>query len=251
MQRLLALYIKIRYNIIMAIDVKVLQKVTGLKIKCVERCESTFDEIGDYDAIAARSQARGSGRGDHTFFSPYGGIYLVMRERGLNIDPHTLTPAVGLAVRDTILNVLGISTRLKWVNDVLYGDKKVCGILCKCPRRGEYLIGVGINFAVNRKDLISAELDGVAATLDASEYYATAFTAELIKRIHSASLLPFDHNRYNKLCVTVGKDVSFTYNGMQTNGHAEYVERDGSLMVRIGQATVAVDCGEASIIRTT
>lgn len=234
----------------MAINGKLLQKVTGLKIKCVERCVSTFDEIGDFDAIVARTQAHGAGRGDHTFFSPYGGIYLVMRERGLNIDAHTLTPAVGLAVRDTILNVLGISTRLKWVNDVLLDGKKVCGILCRCPRRGEYLIGVGVNFAVSRKDLMSAGLDD-AATLDASEYYATSFTTELIKRIHSASLLPFDHERYNKLCVTVGKDVSFTYNGMQTFGHAEYVERDGSLMVKIGQATVAVDSGEASIIRTT
>ena len=234
----------------MAIDARYIQKVTGLKILSVDRTNSTFDDIGEYDAIVAREQAHGAGRGDHTFFSPFGGIYLVMRESGLNIDAHTLTPAVGLAVHDAIKSVLKLDTSLKWVNDIYYNGKKICGILCRSPRRGEYLIGVGINYAVRQSELDGAGLGDIAGTLDASEFYATRFTCELVKRIRSASLLPFDYKRYNKLCMTVGKQISFVHNGVDMQGTAEYVERDGTLIVKIGQAQVAVDSGEVNLIRS-
>lgn len=233
----------------MTLDAKYIRKVTGFRTLCVKSCGSTFDELGTYDAIIARSQKHGAGRGDHTFHSPLGGVYVVMRESSLAVDPHTLTPSVGLAVHDTIKSVLGIDTRLKWVNDVMTIDgKKVCGILCRSPRRGEYLIGMGINYATTKFALENAGLDN-AATLNAPEDKVNLFCAELIKRTHLAALSTFDHARYNALCNTVGKDVSFVQNGIKVQGHAERVETDGTLIVRIGMATLAVDAGEVSIIR--
>ncbi len=229
-------------------DAKYIRKATGFRTLCVKNCDSTFDDIGGYDAIIARSQKRGSGRGNHEFFSPMGGLYVVMRETGLAIDPHTLTPSVGIAVRDTIKNVLGIDTQLKWVNDVMLGEKKVCGILCRSPRRGEYLIGIGINYATMPFALEQAELNN-AASLCATEDKVTVFTAELLRRVHIAALSPFDSTKYNALCCTVGKDITFVRDGITVSGKAEYVESDGTLIVRIGMATVAVDSGEVSIVR--
>ncbi|MCH5163212.1 MAG: biotin--[acetyl-CoA-carboxylase] ligase [Clostridiales bacterium] len=229
-------------------DAKYIKKITGFRTRCVKSCASTFDEIGNYDAIIARSQKRGAGRGEHTFHSPLGGLYIVMRLSSLAIDAHTLTPAVGLAVHDTIKNVLGVDTRLKWVNDVMADGKKVCGILCRSPRRGEYLIGIGINYATTQFALENAGLDN-AATLNAPEEKVNAFCAELLRRIHLYALAKFDHARYNALCDTVGKDISFVKDGVTVRGFAENVETDGTLIVRIGMATVAVDSGEVSIIR--
>ncbi|MCM1368437.1 MAG: biotin--[acetyl-CoA-carboxylase] ligase [Roseburia sp.] len=232
----------------MKIDERVLRKQTGLKVSVFDECDSTFDEIGDLDAIIALSQKNGKGRGDHQFFSPRGGIYIVMRVNGLHIDAHTLAPRVGLAAHDAIKTVLGIDTRLKWINDIMLNGKKIAGILCKCPRRGEYLIGIGVNYATNEAELLAAGLQGAGALCAPSEK-ATEFTAQLLKRIRRAAIEDFDAARYNALCVTVGKTVSFMHNGISVRGYAEAVENDGTLLVRIGTATVAVDAGEVSVVR--
>ncbi|MDE6402040.1 MAG: biotin--[acetyl-CoA-carboxylase] ligase, partial [Clostridiales bacterium] len=237
------------YNMIMKLDEKFIRLHTGLNVKIAEECDSTFEEIGRNDVIVALRQNRGEGRGEHTFHSPRGGLYIVMRVMGLHIDPHTLTPAVGLAVHDAIAAILGIQTGVKWVNDIMYNGKKAVGILCKSPRKAEYLVGVGINYSTHPAEFEKADISDVACSLDAPESRASAFVTGLINRIKRATLAAFDNERYGALCVNVGKNVEFTYNGTRIQGFAESVAPDGSLIVRIGAATVAVDAGEVSIIR--
>ncbi len=234
----------------MIIDEKRIKKSTGMTVRVVDECSSAFDEIGGFDVVIAKRQTGGIGRGDHSFFSPYGGIYLVLRLTGLNIDAHTLTPSVGLAVHDAVKAVTGSDTLLKWVNDVISDGKKLCGILCKSPRRGEYLIGVGVNYSTDIAEFENAGLSDIATTLDAPEMTATDFCVTLINRIIKLARTPFDHKRYNALCITVGKTVEFTYGGETMRGLAERVERDGSLIVKIGSATVAVDAGEVTIVHS-
>lgn len=234
----------------MVLSEKFIRQHTGLKnVAIADKCYSTFDEIGKNDVLIAKSQTVGYGRGDHTFFSPPGGIYMVMRLMGLYIDPHTLTPAVGLAVHDAARAILGVETKLKWVNDVIYNGKKAAGILCRSPRKAEYLIGIGINYATSPMDIISAGLSDVATTFGAPDTRASAFVTGLINRIKRATLAPFDYKRYGALCINVGKTVEFTHDGTRVKGFAEQVAPDGSLIVRIGNATVSVDAGEVSIIR--
>lgn len=233
----------------MELNEKFIKFHTGLNVKIVPECGSAFDEIGKFDAIIACSQKNGIGRGDHTFVSPPGGLYIVMRVQGVYINPHTLTPAVGLAVHDTIRAMLGLQTYVKWVNDIIFDGKKVAGILCKCPRKAEYLIGIGINYATKQSDLDNAGLAGIAATLDAPIGRASAFATGLIRQIRRSTIATFDNERYGRLCITIGKTVEFMHNGVKIKGYAEKIDSDGSLIVRIGNATVAVDAGEVSIIR--
>lgn len=237
------------YNLVMTPAEKFIRLHTGLDIKIVDTCVSTFDEIGKHDAIIAFSQQQGKGRGDHSFFSPKGGIYIVMRVIGMYIDPHTLTTAVGLAVHDTIRSILGLETQLKWVNDVMYNGKKVVGILCKSPRKAEYLVGIGVNYSTDPTLFEEQGLGEIAGSLNAPASRSAAFITGLLNSIRKATLSSFDFERYGRLCVTVGKKVSFKYNGTDIVGFAEGVAPDGSLTVRMGAATVSVDAGEVSIIR--
>ena len=232
----------------MLLNEKFIGQHTGLNVKVVQSCRSTFDEIGKYDAIIALKQTDGVGRGDHTFFCPDGGLYIVMRVQGVFINPHTLTPAVGLAVHDTIQAILGLKTQIKWVNDIMYNYQKVAGILCKCVRKAEYLVGIGINYATNPEELEKAGLPD-ATSLQAPESRATAFVTGLLRQIRRAAIATFDNERYGRLCMNVCKTVGFTYNGVYVEGYAEGINPDGSLIVRIGNATVAVDAGEVSILR--
>lgn len=232
----------------MILSEKFIRQHTGLNVNIVQECDSTFDEIGDYDAIIALRQKNGEGRGDHTFFCPDGGLYIVMRVQGVYIDPHTLTPAVGLALHDTIEGVLGIDTQIKWVNDIYYFGKKVAGILCKTVRKAEYLVGIGINYSTDLKELEDAGLGDIATTLDAPPSRASAFVTGLLRMIKRATLATFDNHKYSRLCINIGNNVEFIHDGVKVQGFAESVGPDGSLIVRIGTATVAVDAGEVSIL---
>ena len=233
----------------MILNEKFIRRHTGLNVNIVKSCVSTFDEIGSYDAIIAQSQTNGVGRGDHTFFCPDGGLYIVMRLQGVYINPHTLTPAVALATRDTIKAVLGLDTRIKWVNDIYYKGKKAVGILCKCVRKAEYLVGLGINYATSPQEFEKAGLGDIAISLEEPESKATAFVTGLLNMIKRAGLATFDSARYGKLCMNIGNYVEFLHDGMTVRGFAEKIDDDGSLIVRIGSATVAVDAGEVSIVR--
>lgn len=233
----------------MILNEKFIRLHTGLNVKLIDSCESTFDEIGKYDVVIAERQTKGVGRGDHTFFCPDGGLYIVMRVQGVYIDPHTLTPAVGLAVHDTIKAILGLETKIKWVNDIMLYDKKVAGILCKAVRKAEYLVGIGINYATDPKELEKAGLGDIAGSLEAPISRASAFVTGLLRMIKRATIATFDNIRYSNLCINVGRTVEFTHSGMTVRGYAEMIDADGSLIVRIGNATVAVDAGEVSIIR--
>ena len=234
----------------MVISEKFIRQHTGLKnILITPSCRSTFDEIGKNDLIVALEQQCGYGRGDHTFFCPSGGIYMVLRVQGLYVDAHTLTPTVGLAVHDAARSILGVETQLKWVNDVMISGKKAVGILCRSPRRAEYLVGVGINYSTPQSEFEKAGLADVAASFEAPENRASAFVTGLVNRIKRHALAGFDHVRYSALCMNVGKTVEFTHDSTRVRGFAEQIAPDGSLIVRIGSATVAVDAGEVSIIR--
>ena len=58
-------------------------------------------------------------------------------------QPGVLALRAGLAVCRT-LEGLGMTARVRWPNDILVGDRKICGILTEADARW-FLIGVGLN----------------------------------------------------------------------------------------------------------
>ncbi len=55
-----------------------------------------------------------------------------------------LTQLAGLSICRAIEDVSDLKPQIRWPNDVLLGDKKVCGILCR-QRKDAVVIGVGLN----------------------------------------------------------------------------------------------------------
>ena len=81
----------------------------------------------------------------------------------------------GVAVATT-LKSYGCAPGIKWVNDVLLGGKKVCGILAEAVSGTSLcVIGIGINLD---DDALPPELDGIAAGLD--RYIANVPSPEVI-----------------------------------------------------------------------
>jgi BirA family biotin operon repressor/biotin-[acetyl-CoA-carboxylase] ligase len=63
-----------------------------------------------------------------------------------------LSLAAGAAMTQA-LEGLGVAARAKWPNDVLIGDRKVCGVLAEALVDGGVVIGAGLNHAAPREAL--------------------------------------------------------------------------------------------------
>jgi BirA family biotin operon repressor/biotin-[acetyl-CoA-carboxylase] ligase len=106
--------------------------------------------------VVATYQSGGRGRLGRTFFSPKGGLYLsVLLPMGFTLESAQLiTSAASVAALEAIEHVSGKQCLIKWVNDLYWEGKKVCGILTEGVLGVEsgslsaVVVGIGINFCI-------------------------------------------------------------------------------------------------------
>lgn len=100
--------------------------------------------------LAASSQTNGRGRMGRSFCSPAGtGIYMSLLLRpGRAADALSVTAQAAVAACEAIEAETPARPQIKWVNDILIGGRKVCGILAQAaprPDGGYIVLGIGIN----------------------------------------------------------------------------------------------------------
>ena len=78
--------------------------------------------------IIAKSQTEGRGRMGRSFYSPENtGLYMSILLRPSDFtDISLLTPLAAVATAESIEEISGIETSVKWVNDIYISGKKVC-----------------------------------------------------------------------------------------------------------------------------
>ncbi|MBQ1580336.1 MAG: biotin--[Firmicutes bacterium] len=115
--------------------------------------------------VIAKRQTGGRGRMGRSFASPEGGLYLSYLTDRLapGASVLALTPAAALAVRRAIFRTFGLSCAIKYPNDLILQDRKVCGILCESvAMEGRFCVVVGVGINV-QTDIC---LDGMDQTSD-------------------------------------------------------------------------------------
>jgi len=102
-------------------------------------------------SVIADEQTAGRGRLQRNWLSPKGaGLYFSMLLRP--ILPFHLWPlitfAAALSASDALLESCRLQTDIKWPNDILAGERKICGILSEAietPLGRAVVVGIGIN----------------------------------------------------------------------------------------------------------
>lgn len=113
--------------------------------------------IEDGSLIISEKQTLGNGRFNRKWVSPNGGLWfsLVLRPNIPPTEAPKITQIAAASIYKT-LNDLNINSTIKWPNDIIINDKKLCGILAemKCDMdQVHYLIlGVGMNVNINEDD---------------------------------------------------------------------------------------------------
>lgn len=103
--------------------------------------------------LIAEKQTSGKGRMGRKFNSPSGGAYIsILLKPNCKInDLSFLTLLAAVAVCSAIEKCTNIKPQIKWVNDIIINNKKICGILTEASIEGEtgnienIIVGIGIN----------------------------------------------------------------------------------------------------------
>lgn len=122
--------------------------------------------------VLAAVQRAGRGRMARAFQSPPGGLYMSVLLRPnfpAELAP-LVTAAAAVAACRALQQLCGLSLGIKWVNDLYYEEKKVCGILCEsaigleADALDHVVVGLGINYTTP-PSAFAPELAGKAASL--------------------------------------------------------------------------------------
>lgn len=208
----------------------------------------------------ADEQTAGRGRLGRQWTAPPGGSILlsVILRPPLNLLPR-INMVASLAVSLAIEEIAGLSTAIKWPNDVLIKGKKVCGVIVESEAQENLeafaVLGVGIN--VNFDPSILREVIYPATTLSAElekEVSRLTLLRALLNRLDELYQgvkkgLPI-HEAWQKRLETIGKQVRVTMGQEVLEGHAEGVDGDGSLLLRLADGSlVAIVAGDVTLRR--
>ena len=114
-----------------------------------------YDNIKTFDndtLVIAYEQTDGHGTKGRNFISKKDvGIYFSFLLNYSDDRQITyITEKAAVSIYNVLLKFYNIDTRIKWVNDIYYNNKKVCGILCKNSIfNKKVIIGIGIDLYKN------------------------------------------------------------------------------------------------------
>ncbi|MGM9606849.1 MAG: biotin--[acetyl-CoA-carboxylase] ligase [Oscillospiraceae bacterium] len=244
----------------------------GGNLICLDSVDSTnnyLKKLADEGAphgtvVLSGHQTGGRGRRGNSFLSPAGkGLYLsaLLRPELPPMDVIDLTAWIAVAVCDAVEQVIGERPGIKWTNDIILRQKKLCGILTELSLEGEsgalsYVVaGIGINVSQNAEDF-GPEVAPVAISLEQA-LGRTIRRADLAAAvIRALDRLDRDFpakkaeylERYRADCLTTGHEVRLIQKGETRTAFAESIDDDFALVVRWSDGTrETVTAGDVSV----
>lgn len=198
--------------------------------------------------VIADEQSKGRGRLQRGWHTPAGQAIAMSVLLRPAINPQYLqlvTVAAGVAVAEAVSPLVTTAVQLKWPNDVLIKERKVCGILTEALWLGDKLHGVIVGIGINvRVDFHHTELEQIATSLELyaknSLHRATIIATvlqnldELMPLLGTPALL----KRWRQWLVTLGKPVRIQTAQGVVEGIAINVRDDGAIVVKEAQGAL-------------
>ena len=213
-------------------------------------------------------QTGGRGRRGRTWESPAGsGIWmsLLLRPEIKPFDASMLTIVAAMGMKDAIEEIIGggtglgeIHCKIKWPNDIVLGDRKICGMLTEMSAETDWInyvvIGIGVNvntteFDDSIKDTASSILLQTGSSVKRSDVvvaFARHFSRyydEFLKECNLSGLA----DDYNKALINVGRDVKIVERDGSFVAKAVGIDETGSLIVEKDGDTKRIVAGEVSV----
>jgi BirA family biotin operon repressor/biotin-[acetyl-CoA-carboxylase] ligase len=216
--------------------------------------------------VVAGEQTAGRGRLQRSWVSPKNaGLYfsILLRPTFDQQSWPLLTFVGALAVNDALLQCCQLDTDIKWPNDILSHDRKLCGILAETietPAGRAVIVGIGVNI---KKNSYPVELESVATSVE-RETGQVVEPDDLLEPLLGAFV-----KQYQTLQQAAGNEhivrevsarSSYASNKrIRVNdadgglvGTTRGLERDGSLRVETDDGNVkTIRAGDVTVVRAT
>lgn len=109
--------------------------------------KENYDDFNEYTVLVCEKQSHGRGRMGRLWFSSEDNIALsILLKPNNDVNISNISLVVGASVFNTLNRYVKCS--IKWPNDILVNDKKICGILLEAISSNEIealIVGIGIN----------------------------------------------------------------------------------------------------------
>lgn len=240
-------------------------------LRCFEEIDSTNSYLKREALAGARHgtvavsncQSAGRGRMTRSFQSPPGkGVYLsiLLRPQLPAAQLMGVTGMTAVAVCAAVERSAGVRPKIKWTNDLVLHDRKICGILTEMSVESEtglaqYLvIGAGVNVSHTPEDF-SPDVSKMATSLAQEGYPVSraALAAAMIEELNrlseslGGSVAPWV-DAYRRDCVNLGRPVRLLWEDRQTRAQALDIDEQFGLVVRLPDGNeTTVRTGEVSV----
>ena len=241
--------------------------------RLLSKAKNLFDENGNLTEdgkelsgriIFAESQTSGRGRFGRTFVSPQkNGIYvsiIYVPEGGIS-NPGKITAFASVAVKRALKKVFQIDAKIKWINDLYFNGKKICGILTEGifnPQVNKIeagIIGIGINIG---SGCFKGELEKIAGGIINSSKINDSLRLELLIQVCANVLEIFSEDEssvlseYKSSSFLLGKKITVfpivLENEKSYSANAVDIDENASLIVELDDGTKkALTSGEVSV----
>lgn len=171
-----------------------------------------------------------------------------------------VTLICGLAVAKALNKLCGSGFFIKWPNDIVCDGKKVCGILCESKISKAYcatVCGIGVNILQDKEFFENNGLsNGASLKMLKGDCERGQIAAEILNRFEEIYInlkhgveeeIAEFYREYTKICITLGREVRAVSENKELIGTAEKLDKDGTLIIRCGDKTVAISAGDVSI----
>ncbi|QSX07022.1 biotin--[acetyl-CoA-carboxylase] ligase [Sedimentibacter sp. zth1] len=218
--------------------------------------------VGEGHAIITEKQLNGRGRLGRQWISQNSkGIWmsLILRPE-LDIFEVSKVTQVAAAAVNMAFRDIGVESKIKWPNDIIINDKKVCGILTEMNSEiniiNYIVVGIGINVN-NDLDDFSSEISDIATSIKIeskkyikrNELVAKIFNNfeilynDFVDKKFSTALNICKDNSY-----VLNKDINIIKNGEVTSAKAIDINERGELVVKYENGSIdKVLSGEVSV----
>jgi BirA family biotin operon repressor/biotin-[acetyl-CoA-carboxylase] ligase len=229
------------------------------KVYFFDEVTSTMDIIKSYpvnSVIIAKKQTRGRGKQDRVWISDesenlYMSLSVSIDDNRSNYTNFVFLTTVAMTRTLEKLVQKKLDIKIKWPNDILVNDKKVCGILMEADSQKDILvIGIGLN------------IDSYPESTEAILFNATSLLAEgfPIKRdtivdkfLEMFELYINNLNTYGfgtireewlKYSYNLGKKIVVRANSTEITGIFEDLDPSGSLVLGGDSGKIFIDSGD-------
>lgn len=211
--------------------------------------------------IISDYQSLGRGRSGKNWTSAPGdgiALSLLLMPESMGGGTSCITLVAALSVAAAIEKTSGLKPQIKWPNDILLNEKKVCGILTELDTtqgKNSIIVGVGIN---SNQQEFPAEISETATSIfletgtpsdreSTVKYFSEYFEKyyEIFLKTSDMSLLK---EEYNSLLVNKGRVVKVFDPKENIMGIAEGIDDEGRLIVKTDTGiTHHIYAGEVSV----